>query len=184
MIGLIFVAFSVGLDNFAAAIGMGVAGADAGARLRIGLVFGVFEAGMPILGLAIGSRVAHLIGGASHWLGAALLIAVGTYGLVSALRGPRHGGGEPGLAASGQGWRLPVTALALSLDNLTVGFALGGYHVNLVIAAGIFGVVSVVLSLLGLELGDRLGAGASRRGELFGAVILLGVGVAILAGVP
>jgi hypothetical protein len=48
------VALSLGLSNFTAAIGLGVAGVDVGTRLRVGLIFGVFEAGMPMLGLLLG----------------------------------------------------------------------------------------------------------------------------------
>jgi manganese efflux pump family protein len=53
--------------------------------------------------------------------------------------------------------QLLVTGIALSIDNLAIGFALGAYHVNLAAAAVIIGAVSVPLSLAGLELGDRLG---------------------------
>ena len=77
MLALLLVALSLGLSNFAAAIGIGVTGVDAGTRLRVGLVFGIFEAGMPILGLLLGHSLAHALGSAAHWIGAALLIATG-----------------------------------------------------------------------------------------------------------
>ena len=54
MVALLLVAVFLGLSNFAAAVGIGVAGVDAGTRLRVGAVFGLFEAGMPILGLLLG----------------------------------------------------------------------------------------------------------------------------------
>ncbi len=53
--------------------------------------------------------------------------------------------------------RLLVTGIALSFDNLAVGFALGTYHVSLPAAAAVIGTVSVVMSLAGLELGARIG---------------------------
>ena len=46
------VAVSLGLSNFAAAVGIGVSGIDARTRLHVGVIFGLFETGMPILGLA------------------------------------------------------------------------------------------------------------------------------------
>jgi putative Mn2+ efflux pump MntP len=39
------------------------------------------------------------------------------------------------------------------------------------------------MSLLGLELGSRLGPRAGNRGELVGGVVLVGVGAAIAVGV-
>lgn len=53
MLALLLVAISLGLDNFAASVGIGVSGIDAQARLRVGVIFGVFETGMPILGLLL-----------------------------------------------------------------------------------------------------------------------------------
>ena len=58
MVALLLVAVSVGLSNFAAAIGIGTGGVDNRIRLRVALVFGLFEAGMPILGLFLGQRFA------------------------------------------------------------------------------------------------------------------------------
>ncbi len=79
--------------------------------------------------------------------------------------------------------RLIISAFALSLDNLAAGFALGTMHVGVAEGAIVIGAVSVVLSLAGLELGGRIGAAAGRRGEQIGGAILVGVGVAIAAGV-
>lgn len=69
MLALALVALSLGLSNFAAAIGIGVAGVDARTRVRVGVVFGIFEAGMPILGLALGRSLASTLGHATHWVG-------------------------------------------------------------------------------------------------------------------
>jgi manganese efflux pump family protein len=84
--------------------------------------------------------------------------------------------------------RLLVTGLALSMDNLVVGFAVGTFPVSLVTAVIVIAAVSVGLSLAGLELGSRLGArlGArtGSRGEVLGGLALIGVGIALAAGVP
>ena len=184
MLALLLVAFSVGLSNFAAAIGIGVAGVDAGTRLRVGLIFGIFEAGMPILGLLLGQSVAHALGGAAHWTGAALLIATGGYTVLHAVRSQARDQQQPAAEADQpRTGRLVVTGIALSIDNLVIGFALGAYHVNLAAAAVIIGAVSVTLSLAGLELGDRLGTKVGERGELIGGLVLIAVGIAIASGV-
>jgi putative Mn2+ efflux pump MntP len=179
---LLLVALSLGLSNFAAAVGIGVTGIDARTRLRVGLIFGIFETAMPIIGLLLGHSLAAALGHAAHWIGAGLLIATGIYALVQALRGPgRVSGNQP---ESGQRTgRMLITGLALSIDNLAVGFALGAYRVNVAVAAIVIGVVSVALSLLGLELGGRIGPRAGDRGELVGGVVLIGVGIAIATGV-
>jgi len=78
---------------------------------------------------------------------------------------------------------LLVTGIALSIDNLAVGFALGTYHVDLAVAALVIGAVSVALSLIGLELGARIGTRTGQRGELLGGLILIAVGIAVAARV-
>jgi len=92
--------------------------------------------------------------------------------------------GALGHAAAGNGGllRLLLSALALSLDNLVVGFALGTYQVAILVGAVIIGAVSVLLSLAGLELGARLGGWAGERSDQLGGVILISVGVAVAAG--
>jgi manganese efflux pump family protein len=100
VLALLLVALSLGLSNFAAAIGIGVAGIDAGTRLRVGLIFGIFEAGMPLVGLLLGHILAHTLGGAAHWIGAALLIATGGYAVLQAIRGQARGEHQP--AAEGR----------------------------------------------------------------------------------
>jgi putative Mn2+ efflux pump MntP len=258
MLALLLVAASVGLSNFAAAVSLGVGGVTTRTRLQVGLVFGAFEAGMPVIGLLIGDNVAMQLGRTGHWIGGALLIGVGLYGILGSLRARRAarpaaavttsaaeqaarkpgpaasdpaapaapaapvpdaavpgvpvpaapaapvpdaavpgvpvpgapGAGGPGPGApdprpnlpSQGGVRLVLSALALSLDNLVVGFALGTYQVAILLSAIIIGAVSVALSLAGLELGARLGGWAGDRSDQLGGVILVSVGVAVASG--
>jgi putative Mn2+ efflux pump MntP len=182
VLAVLLVALSLGLSNFAASVGIGVAGVSARTRLRIGVIFGLFEAGMPIVGLLLGHSLAGTLGHAARWIGAALLIATGSYALIQAVRSRRTGDAGKQVAVDQHTGRLLVTGLALSIDNLAVGFALGAYHVSLILAAVVIGAVSVALSLIGLELGRRLGARTGRQGELVGGIVLIGVGIAIAAG--
>jgi putative Mn2+ efflux pump MntP len=177
MFGLVLTAVSLGLSNFAAAIGIGLSGVDSNLRLRVALVFGAFEAVMPLVGLVIGDHLAELLGASSRYFGGFLLIATGFYATMQA---SRSSAGESDHKRSlGQ---LIVTGAALSIDNLVVGFALGATRVSLVVAVPLIAIVSISLSLLGLELGDRLGSVVERRSGEVGGVVLILVGVAVVAG--
>ena len=207
VLALFLVAASLGMSNLAASIAIGVSGVDARTRLRVGLVFGLFESGMPVLGLLIGEQAAASLGHAARWIGAGLLIAVGLYTLVSATRtgstqAHAHGGpgsagakgttepimggtgstGQPPQVRSPGLIRLLVSGLALSVDNLVVGFALGTYHTSIAVGVIVIGVVSVGMSLLGLELGVGIGRWAGRRGEQLAGLTLISVGIAIASG--
>lgn len=195
MLALLLLAVALGLSNLAGAIGFGVSGVSGRLRVRIAVLFGVFEAGMPVLGLALGHGVAVGLGRPAHWLGGTALIVVGVISLVLA----RRGAGAPftpGVAAAVAGpgrwgtgrrgrWgtgRVLVSAVALSVDNLAAGFALGAFRTGLLVAATVFGAVSVIMSLAGLELGAKIGAAAADRGELVACALLVAVGAAMAAG--
>lgn len=194
LIALILVALVLGIDNLAVSVGIGVSGVRAGVRVRVAVVFGLFEAGMPILGMLLGRTVSGHLGDAAQWLGGGLLAAVGGYQVIGWLRqrSGERGQAESSGAEGSRGkapygsWgtgRLLVSGLALSIDNLVVGFALGTYHVSIEVAALVIGVVSVAMSLAGLELGARIGTALGERGELAGGIVLVGVGIAMAAGV-
>ena len=199
MFAIALLAVAVGLSNFAAAIGIGVSGVSRRTRVRVAVVFGVFEAGMPVAGLVLGHSLAAGIGQAARWLGAAALIIVGAAGLRQAWRSRRRdpgpesardvggagGGGGSGGGEEERSWRtgrVLVSGLALSGDNLAAGFVLGAYRTPLAVAAVVFGLVSVAMSLAGLELGARLGIVTGDRSELMASAMLIAVGVAIAAG--
>ena len=192
MFALLPLAVAVGLSNFAAAIGIGVSGVRGRTRVRVAVVFGLFEAGMPAVGVVLGQSVASGLGQAARWLGAAALIIIGAVSLLQAWRnhdsrrGSDSGDGRDGdggrQARSWRTGRLLISGLALSIDNLAAGFVLGSYHTSLAVAAAVFGLVSVAMSLAGLELGARLGIVTGDRSELIASAILIAVGTAIAAG--
>jgi manganese efflux pump family protein len=186
VIALLLAAVAVGLSNLAASIGIGVTGVTARTRLQVGLVFGVFEAGMPIVGLLIGQRIASDLGKAVRWPGAILLMIVGASALIRSLRERRRsvagGSPQPVTLPPRRLGRLLVSGFVLSLDNLVVGFALGTYQVGILSAAILIGLVSVAMSLAGLELGGLLGRWAGQRSEQMSGLILILVGVAIAGG--
>jgi len=181
VLALLPLAVALGLSNLAGAISIGVSGVSGRLRLRIAVLFGLFEAGMPVLGLVLGHGVTSGLGRSAPWLGGAVLIAVGLISLVLALRG--SGGGAPSGPGSWGTGRVLISAVALSVDNLAAGFALGALRVGLAVAAPVFGVVSVIMSLAGLGLGARTGAAGGDRSELIACAMLVGVGAAMAAGV-
>ena len=107
-----------------------------------------------------------------------------THGIRVAVSGTARSRGRGGfllLRCGGAAHAVPGS-LALSIDNLAVGFALGTYHVGLLLAVVVIGAGSVALSPIGLELGGRRGTKIGERGDLIGGLVLIGVGVAIAAG--
>jgi len=181
IVSLLLVSVSVGLSNFAGAIGIGLSGIDARTRLRVGLAFGFFEALMPLVGLLLGQALAGVFGHYGKYVGGAVLVLTGAYTI---FQGRHVQSGDAAKPAPGlRTHSLIVTALALSIDNLAVGFALAQYHVQIVVAALTMAGVSVGMSLVGLELGNRLGARVEAWSEEIGGGVLILVGIALVLGV-
>jgi putative Mn2+ efflux pump MntP len=181
MISLLLVSLSLGLSNFAAAIGIGVSGVSARTRLTTSLAFGFFEAMMPILGLLIGRSIAERLGETGHIIEAVLLVVTGVYVIWKARRwtGDTRDGAKP--EQLGLGYLL-VTGFALSLDNLVVGFALSFSQVPIVLTASLIAAVSVSMALVGLELGQRLRARYEVWSEEVGGAVFIVVGLALGVG--
>jgi putative Mn2+ efflux pump MntP len=177
VLGLLLIAAALGLSNLAAAIGIGLSGTNAQVRVRVGVVFGLFEATMPLLGLVLGRQVATSLGSTSTYIGGGLLIATGSYTVLQARRHPSNRG-----SVGTQLRRLVVTGAALSGDNLIVGFALGTHKMSLALAAAVIAIVSVAMSLVGLELGRQLGGVVEKWSEEISGAVLILVGVAIALG--
>ena len=177
MFEALLIALAVGLGNFAAAIGIGVSGVESSTRLRVGLVFGAFESLMPLVGIVLGRQVAGPLGSKASLLGGGLLIATGLYGVYEA----RQHHAEAHVTTLPMR-RLLIVGAALSVDNLVVGIALGASGSSLVLAVVMIAIVSVVMSLAGLELGSRLGARFERWAGELGSFVLVIVGIVVMTG--
>jgi putative Mn2+ efflux pump MntP len=177
---LFLVSVSIGLGNFAAAIGIGMGGVNRSTRLRIAVVFGLFEGGMPVVGLLIGAALAGPIGHFGNYIGAALLVLTGFYSFWQALkRGEHEEQEEREKVYKLKLGRLLFMGFVLGIDNLVVGFALSFYNVPLLLAVVFIATVCVSMSLLGLELGKYLGERFEEWSEVAGSLILILVGLGL-----
>jgi putative Mn2+ efflux pump MntP len=176
MVALLVVAVALGLNNFGAAIAIGVSGVDRRTGLKVATVFGLCDVVMPATGMLIGAGLAGPLGSAARWAGAGILFVTAVWGLIEALRG-----GDDG-PKIWHGWRLLVSGAALSLDDLAVGLALGTVRFNIVLAVTLFGAMSFIMSIIGLKLGGKLGTAAGEHGEVVGAAVLIGISGAMAMG--
>ncbi|NLE08118.1 MAG: hypothetical protein GX631_02530, partial [Dehalococcoidales bacterium] len=71
-------------------------------------------------------------------------------------------------------------AFATSIDALAVGLSFACICVDIVTAAVIIGSVAFIATIIGFEFGKRLGKLAGRWAEMFGGIVLIGIGLRIL----
>jgi len=75
---------------------------------------------------------------------------------------------------------LLMLSIATSIDALAVGLSLSFLNVSIALPAIIIGVVTFLLSIFGVYLGNRFGHYFERKIEIIGGLILIGIGIRIL----
>ena len=176
IITLLFLGFSVGLGNFGASIAIGLSGVNKKTRTKVAIVFGAFETGMPIVGLVIGKQLSTFFNNKANLIGGILLLITGLYEIISSLRKQD----EVEVKKAYKSWnKLLLSGLALSIDNLIIGFSLGAYKEPFLLSALIIGATSVTLVLIGLEVGNRLNKKVEKYSEIISGSILILVGIAV-----
>jgi len=180
IITLLLISLSVGLDNFATSIAMGVSGIKKSRRIRIALFFGFFETLMALIGILLGKQALSILGDKAHIIGGILLGLTGMYQIYSSFKNEIENNTKKDIAGT---WNLFFPALALSIDNLIVGFSLGARHLNVVQSILAICAASLLLSSLGLEIGNRIRKVVEEYSEIIAGSILILVGVLVFTKV-
>ena len=73
-----------------------------------------------------------------------------------------------------------LLAVATSIDALAVGITFAFLRVNIVMAVSTIGVVTLIISAIGVYIGHIFGAKYKAKAELAGGIILILIGLRIL----
>jgi putative Mn2+ efflux pump MntP len=169
---VLLLGFVLSLDNFRVSIALGVVPFGLKRAVQVALTFGLLDAIMPLVGLLIGRQIGESVGDVADVVGAAALGGYGLYLVISALRQP-----EP--EELDHPWALFGIPLALSLDNLFAGASLGILGFSPWFSATVFGAVTVLLSLVGLQFGRAAARLIRLRSDLLSGVTLIIAAVAL-----
>lgn len=177
LIELFLLAVGLSMDAFAVSVCKGLAMkkitiVKAGV---VGLWFGGFQALMPFIGYLLGSRFSQYITAVDHWIAFVLLVLIGGNMIKEAL-GKDDGEASDSLAVK----EMFLLAVATSIDALAVGITFAFLNVHIVPAISFIGVVTFVLSAIGVKVGNIFGLRYKSKAELAGGIILILIGVKIL----
>ena len=149
--------------------------------IRMAFLFGLFQAMMPLIGWLGISHFQAYMEAYDHWIAFAMLGFIGGRMVWESFDSEEEQHFNPRKLRTQL-----LLAIATSIDALAVGisFACTGYTAvgQLTLPLIIIGVVSFLFSLIGYRLGARFGRSIARKlkPELFGGIILIGIGVKIL----
>ena len=170
-ITLFIMASALGMDAFSVALGMGMLGLRLKQMFHIGVTIGIFHIIMPLLGMAAGKLLSTYFGMVATFIGGGLLFMIGLQMVVASFKSDENSSVRP------IGWGLFLFAISVSLDSFSAGLSLGMLGAKTLLAVAMIGIVSMVLSWIGLMMGARFQRYIGSYGELLGGCILIGFGV-------
>lgn len=179
---LLLIGIGLAMDAFAVSICKGLAMRKVNKKqaVVIGLFFGGFQALMPFIGWALGTQFESYITSIDHWIAFVLLGFIGGKMVVEAVK-PEEEEVEidqmdPPLDIK----EMFILAIATSIDALAVGITFAFLNYPIVEAISIIGIVTFIISIIGVYVGNFFGNKYKSKAELAGGLILIFIGIKIL----
>lgn len=174
---LFIIAVGLSMDALAVAICKGLSMAKMSWKkgVIVGLWFGGFQALMPLIGYLLGAQFQSKITAFDHWIAFILLGLIGGNMVREGISGDEEKTDDSVSIKS----MLPL-AIATSIDALAVGVTFAFLRVNIIYAVSLIGVVTFLLSTVGVKVGNVFGAKYKSKAEIVGGVILILMGLKIL----
>jgi len=192
---LFIIAIGLSMDAFAVAITIGLTLKKSAIKkaLVVGLYFGFFQGIMPLIGYIVAAQFADHVVQFSHWVVFALLTFLGVKMIWGSFKKEKCTDRKcPATACTDRecpngNQEVPLTpkkmlplALATSVDAMAVGVSFAFLYVRIVPAISIIGVITFVISILGVKIGNIFGSRFKSKAELVGGLILTLMGVWVL----
>ena len=177
-ITVLLLSLGLAMDAFAVSLGIGTAGEIKSTRgnIRLAAHFGIFQSGMTALGWVVGETIVNYIKGYDHWIAMILLGYVG----VNLIRAGFKKDSQAFKQDPSTGRTLVLLSFATSIDAFAVGLSIIFLKIPIILSIVAIGIVAVLLSIIGLFAGSRLGETFGKRMEIFGGLILIGIGVRVV----
>ena len=167
MIGdLLILGITLSLDNFRTAIALGALRLRWGHAVQVALVFGFWDGVAPLAGILVGHHLSQTIGSIADYVGA---VALGMYGVYLVVEAWQTAAPEE----LDQRWALFGLPLPLSLDNVVAGTSLGLLGFSPWLAPPLFGAITALMALVGLQLGRAAARFIRIRSDLLTGVALI-----------
>lgn len=175
---IIGIAFGLAMDALAVSIASGIYISKITPRhvFRLAFHFGLFQALMPIIGWLVGSSFAAYIVDWDHWVAFTLLTLIGGKMGYEAIKGD-----EQTMSTDPSRGMLMITlSIATSIDALAVGLSFAMLKVSIWLPALIIGLITGLLSTIGVIFGNRIGNRWRRTAMICGSLVLFMIGLKIL----
>lgn len=177
LFSIIILSIALSMDSFAVSIANGICirNLDTVKSIKFAFMLALFQGTMPLIGWFSGIGVEQYIKEFDHWIAFILLSFIGGKMIFEASN-KKIQKTEIELKL----WPTMVQGFATSIDAFAVGISLAFLNISIVKPVIFIGIITFIVSLIGLKMGKILGAKFGTSIELFGGIVLIGIGVKIL----
>jgi putative Mn2+ efflux pump MntP len=176
---IFLLSLSLAMDAFAVSISAGISGKRSNLKesVRIAFFFGLFQAVMPLIGFYLARSFYDIICSVDHWIAFFLLAFIGGKMILEAIKKGDTCEVFPERISTK---RLLVLAVATSIDALAAGVSLSILCTDIFIPVTSIGIITFLLSFLGVYFGKKLGCKFGSRAEIIGGIVLILIGLKVL----
>ena len=177
LIELCILSIGLAMDAFAVSVckGLSMTRMKWKNAIIIGAYFGYFQALMPALGYLLGYNFQDRISNIDHWIAFILLGVIGINMIKEAISKENDVHND-----SVKFKDMIVLAIATSIDALAVGITFAFLNVNLILAISLIGIITFIISVLSVKVGNIFGDKYEKKAEFAGGIILIFLGIKIL----
>lgn len=178
---LTFISIGLTADAFAVAVTNGIFVGELNKKhiFATATVFGLFQNFMPIIGFALACNFSNVIMKYQHWVAFILLLIIGVNMIVEYIKDRTN----PELYDDSNSFSLKniiLQGIATSIDALAVGVSFVALEVNILPAAMYIGIITFILSGIGVILGTKFSGKIGSKAKLIGGILLTSIGLKIL----
>ena len=172
---------ALAIDAFSIGAVVGVYHCQPRQVFRLAFHFGLFQALMPLIGASAGRLLSGWMMSWGHWVAFGLLVAIGLKMIIESMS-RRKNLEDCREVDPTRGLRMLGLSIAVSIDAFGAGVSMG---MSMAWAALAWAVLAIGLTAsagtwLGMRLGQTLLGRVGRRVEIFGGLVLIGLGVQML----
>ena len=179
LLELFILAVGLSMDAFAVAVCKGLSMREVSINKAgiVGLYFGGFQAGMPLIGYFLGLQFKDYIMSVDHWIAFILLAIIG----INMVKESLSKDDEEEIEESDLSFKsMLILSIATSIDALAVGITFAFLKVNIIPAVIFIGIITLIISMCGVKIGNIFGDKFKSKAELLGGIILICIGLKIL----
>ena len=173
LIIIFILAVSLSMDAFSLALIYGTLNLDKKLEKITSIMVGIFHFFMPIIGFKLGKFILSLIKINPNIIVGIIFIVLGIEMLISLKK-------EEQVKILTNLLSIVLFALTVSIDSFSTGIMFAATNTAIIIPCLIFSVASFIFTYLGLIFGKKLSTTFGNITTLFGAVILIGLGIKYL----